>query len=166
MSLATLYEDMLNGDDSKLKPNIESKQTNPDDELLKTIHQINNTDLLGKKAIDVLIECENNILKKQILETENEQWKTIIVLLLKALIGQTIYWAHPGWKIEEHTITDVNYKIYNSDFFDTEEKTFKNKKCIVIQIDGAGDYLADFIGKNLFFTKEEAINRANETIKR
>lgn len=135
------------------------------DELLKAIRDINNTDLFGKKVTDILTECKNNILKRQILETENEQWKGIIILLLKALIGQTIYWASPGWAIEEHTITNVDYRIYKSDFFDTEEKTFKNKKCIVIQIDGTGDYLADFIGENLFFTKEEAISRAHETIK-
>lgn len=135
------------------------------DELLKAIRDINNTDLFGKKVTDILTECKNNILKQQILETENEQWKGIIILLLKALIGQTIYWASPGWAIEEHTITNVDYRIYKSDFFDTEEKTFKNKKCIVIQIDGTGDYLADFIGENLFFTKEEAISRAHETIK-
>lgn len=135
------------------------------DELLKAIHDINNTDLFGKKVTNVLTECKNNILKRQILETENEQWKGIIILLLKALIGQTIYWASPGWAIEEHTITNVDYRIYKSDFFDTEEKTFKNKKCIVIQIDGTGDYLADFIGENLFFTKEEAINRTHETTK-
>lgn len=135
------------------------------DELLKAIRDINNTDLFGKKVTDILTECKNNILKRQILEIENEQWKGIIILLLKALIGQTIYWASPGWAIEEHTITNVDYRIYKSDFFDTEEKTFKNKKCIVIQIDGTGDYLADFIGENLFFTKEEAINRAHETIK-
>ena len=135
------------------------------DELLKAIRDINNTDLFGKKVTDVLNECKNNILKRQILETENEQWKGIIILLLKALIGQTIYWASPGWAIEKHTITNVDYRIYKSDFFDTEEKTFKNKKCIVIQIDGTGDYLADFIGENLFFTKEEAISRAHETTK-
>ena len=135
------------------------------DELLKAIRDINNTDLFGKKVTDILTECENNILKRQILEIENKQWKGIIILLLKALIGQTIYWASPGWAIEEHTITNVDYKIYKSDFFDTEEKTFKNKKCIVIQIDGTGDYLADFIGENLFFTKEEAISRAHETTK-
>lgn len=135
------------------------------DELLKAIRDINNTDLFGKKVTDILTECKNNILKRQILETENEQWKGIIILLLKALIGQTIYWASPGWAIEEHTITNVDYRIYKSDFFDTEEKTFKNKKCIVIQIDGTGDYLADFIGENLFFTKEEAISRAHETTK-
>ena len=131
--------------------------------LLESISALLDMGIFSERITDVLHEVKYTISERNQLQEEKEQLKRQMILLLKSLIGQNIYWACPGWKIETHTITNVQYRVFNSDFFDTKNVKYKGKKCIVIEVDGDGNYLADFIGQSLFFDKEEAINRQAST---
>jgi hypothetical protein len=108
---------------------------------------VNNLRLELVQANDLIKEQENtiNILNIALLE------------ILKTKIGEKIYWAHKNWKnYETHTITNVKYEVYNSDFFDKKDEKYKGKKLVIIEIDNTGTYLACHLGKTLFLTEEEA----------
>lgn len=131
-------------------------------ELLESIESFCKTDAFSQTVMDVFNEAKCLVFQEDKLRKEIEQLKETLVLSLKPLIGQPIYWANPNWRMETHTITGVEYRTYDSDFFDTKEVKYKGKKCIVIEVDGCGNYLADFIGRTLFFDKEEAKKHARQ----
>lgn len=133
-----------------------------ENELLESLTKLLDSSILGKKVKDILQEAKWRIVDRVKLKEEKEHLKEVQVTLLKAMIGQPIYWASPGWKMETHTITGVEYRIYDSDFFDKKEIKYKGKKCVVIELDNCGNSLADFIGKNLFFDKEEALSHTRK----
>lgn len=111
-----------------------------------------------KDNIRSLYEDYNNVIsEKDKLIKENDKHQKIIRNILRNKIGQKIYWAHEQWtKIETHTITNVKYRKYNDDFFEE----YKDKWCVLIEVDNSGFYVADDIGKTLFFDKEEALRHA------
>lgn len=85
---------------------------------------------------------------------EAKRYKTILFELLKSKIGHKIYWAHKNWeKYETHTIEDVSIDIQENSFFGEE---YKGKECIKIHIKNGGHFIADNIGKTLFFDEDEA----------
>lgn len=97
----------------------------------------------------------NEIIKEK--EDVEDTLNIALVETLKTKIGDNIYWAHKNWKkYETHTITDIKYEVFESDFFDKENITYKGKKLVIIEIDGCGKYLACHLGKTLFFSEEEA----------
>lgn len=100
---------------------------------------------------DKFLEQNLNLYKVQ---EEANRYKTILLEFLKSKIGQKIYWAHKDWvKYETHTIADVSVDIQDSDFFGKE---YKGKECIKIHIKNGGHFIADNIGKTLFFDESEA----------
>ena len=131
-------------------------------ELLKTVNELCKTEVFSQKVMNVFRDTECLIYQEEKLGEEIEQLKEMMVILLKALIEQPIYWASPNWRMETHTVRDVEYRIVDSDFFDTKEVKYKGTKCICIEVDDDGYYLADFIGKTLFFDKEDAIKHARK----
>jgi len=131
-------------------------------ELLEFIDELLYSNFFGKKVKDVLRETKNAIFIKNEFQKKNEQLNEQLILLLKTHIGQPIYWAHPDWRMETHTITGVEYRIVDTDFFDKKGIKYKGKQCICINVDEDGYYLADFIGKTLFFNKEEAIRHSRK----
>ena len=85
---------------------------------------------------------------------EANRYKTILLEFLKSKIGQKIYWAHKDWeKYEVHTITDIRVELRDNDFFGKE---YVGKECIRIYVKNGGCFIADNIGKTLFFDKDEA----------
>ena len=85
---------------------------------------------------------------------EANRYKTILLDFLKSKIGQKIYWAHKNWrKYETHTIADVSVDIQENSFFGEE---YKGKECIKIHIKNGEHFIADNIGKTLFFDESEA----------
>lgn len=132
--------------------------------LLESIDELYKTEVFSQKVMSVFGATKCLIFQEEKLEKEIEHLKETMVLLLKALVGQPIYWASPNWKMETHTIRDVEYRVVDSDFFDDEETKYKGKAYICIEVDKSGYYLADFIGKNLFFDKEEAMNHARKEV--
>ena len=73
---------------------------------------------------------------------------------LKSKIGLKIYWAHKDWfKYETHIISDIRVEIQKSDFFGRQ---YVGKECIHIYLEDGGYYIADNIGKTLFFNEDEA----------
>lgn len=87
-------------------------------------------------------------------EQEANRYKTILFELLKSKIGHKIYWAHPAWvKYETHTIEDISSDIQESGFFGEQ---YNGKECIKIHIKNGGHFIADNIGKTLFFDESEA----------
>ena len=85
---------------------------------------------------------------------EANRYKLILIEFLKSKIGQKIYWAHKDWlKYEIHTISDVGIDIQKSDFFGQQ---YVGKECIRIYLEDGGYYIADNIGKTLFFNEDEA----------
>ena len=131
-------------------------------ELLKTVNELCKTEVFSQKVMNVFRDTACLIYQEEKLGEEIEQLKEMMVILLKALIEQPIYWASPNWRMETHTVRDVEYRIVDSDFFDTKEVKYKGRKCICIEVDDDGYYLADFIGKTLFFDKEDAIKHARK----
>ena len=104
-------------------------------------------DLIEKESI--LRDAEEYKIKQ-----EAERYKTILLEFLKSKIGQKIYWAHKAWvKYETHTIADVSVDIQENSFFGEE---YKGKECIKIHIKNGGHFIADGIGKTLFFDESEA----------
>ena len=136
--------------------------TQHDMELLETLDKLTETDLLSKKVTNIFAKTKQLIYQQENLNEEIETLKTTMVTILKSLIGQPIYWASPNWKMETHTIRDIEYRIVDSDFFDRKDIKYKDKKCICIEVDEDGYYLADFIGQTLFFDKNEAIQHAKK----
>lgn len=101
-----------------------------------------------KTSIQSLYEEVESLRKKAALSNE------LILNLLKSKIGQPIYWADKAWrKYEKHIISDVRYEIQESGFFGDE---YAGKKCVKIYVDGDGYYLANEIGKTIFFSETEA----------
>ena len=95
------------------------------------------------------------------LEMTLDKHNYILCESLKELIGRPIYWATFSWKHEKHIISGIRYDIVNTDFFDTKDKKYKGKKCVLIYVDNNdGYYLADDIGRTLFFDENEAINHS------
>lgn len=133
-------------------------------ELLESVDELCKTKVFSEKVMSVFRETKCLIFQEESLSEEIEHLKEMMILLLKALIGQPIYWANPNWKMETHIIRDIEYRIVDSDFFDTKETKYKGKACICIEIEDNGYYLADFIGKTLFFDKEEAMNHARKEV--
>ena len=115
--------------------------------------EVKNTLFNAAGTIDALnrVEKEQEVLLEQMTK------------ILKALIGQPIFWGSPGWKPETHIITDVRYEVYDSDFFDKKEVKYKGTKQVVIEVDEDGTYLAVNIGKNLFFNEKEAIENSQKS---
>ena len=114
------------------------------------------------EEIELIREKLDSIEKESILrdaeehktKQEENRYKTILLELLKSKIGHKIYWAHPAWvKYETHTIADVSVDIQESDFFGAE---YKGNECIKIHIKNGGYFIADNIGKTLFFDESEA----------
>lgn len=94
--------------------------------------------------------CEEN----ESLKKELDLMSLLILILLKSKIGDFLYWADKSWfKYEKHTITDVRYEIQDTEFFGDE---YVGKKCIKIYVDSDGYYLANEIGKTIFFSETEA----------
>lgn len=88
------------------------------------------------------------------IKQEAKRYKTILLEFLKSKIGQKIYWAHSNWrKYETHTIADISVDIQENSFFGEE---YKGKECIKIHIKNGGHFIADNIGKTLFFDESEA----------
>jgi len=133
-------------------------------DLRESVDNLLNTGLFGKDVEDVFRATKGLITKTESLQKNNDNLIKTIIISLKALVGQNIYWASPNWKMETHTIRDVEYRIVDSDFFDTKETKYKGKYCVCIEVDDSGYYLADFIGKTLFFDKEEAMNHARKEV--
>lgn len=131
-------------------------------ELLESVKELCKTEVFSQKVMSVFRETKCLILQEENLNTKIEHLKDTMVVLLKALVGQPIYWASPNWRMETHIIRDVEYRVVDSDFFDTKEMKYKGKTCICIEVDEDGYYLADFICKTLFFDKEEAMNHARK----
>lgn len=103
-----------------------------------------------------LIEKESIMRDAEEYKTKREadRYKTILFEFLKSKIGHKIYWAHKAWvKYETHTIADVSVDIQESSFFGEE---YKGKECIKIHIKNGGYFIADGIGKTLFFDENEA----------
>lgn len=87
-------------------------------------------------------------------QEEADRYKEILIEFLKSKIGQKIYWAHKDWiKYETHTISGVSVDIQKTDFFGEE---YVGKECIRIYLEDGGYYIADDIGKVLFFSEGEA----------
>ena len=85
---------------------------------------------------------------------EADRYKSILLEFLKSKIGKKIYWAHKDWfKYETYIISDVRVEIQKSDFFG---KQYVGKECICIHLEDGGHYIADNIGKTLFFNEDEA----------
>ena len=85
---------------------------------------------------------------------EANRYKTILFEFLKSKVGHKIYWAHKNWrKYETHTITDVSLDIQENGFFGEE---YNGKECIKVHIKNGGHFIADNIGKTLFFDEDEA----------
>lgn len=104
-------------------------------------------DLIEKESI--LRDAEEYKIKQ-----EAKRYKAILLEFLKSKIGQKIYWAHKDWrKYETHTIADVSVDIQENSFFGEE---YKGKECIKIHIKNGGHFIADNIGKTLFFDESEA----------
>ena len=104
-------------------------------------------DSIEKESI--LLDAEEHQAKQ-----EANRYKTILLELLKSKIGHKIYWAHKNWrKYETHTIADISVDIQENDFFGKE---YKGKECIKIHIKNGGHFIADNIGKTLFFDENEA----------
>jgi hypothetical protein len=114
------------------------------------------------EEIELIREKLDSIEKESILRDaeeykstkEADRYKTILLELLKSKIGHKIYWAHKNWrKYETHTIADVSVDIQENSFFGEE---YKGKECIKIHIKNGGHFIADGIGKTLFFDESEA----------
>ena len=131
-------------------------------DLKESVDDLLDTGLFGKDVEDVFRAAKGLLIKTESLQEKNDDLIKIMLISLKALIGRNIYWASPNWRMETHTIRDVEYRIIDSDFFDTKETKYKGKTCICIEVDNSGYYLADFIGKSLFFDKEEAKSHARK----
>lgn len=114
-------------------------------EKIKIIRE--NLDLIEKESIS-----QNT--KEHLAQQEADRYKSILLEFLKSKIGQKIYWAHKAWlKYETHIISDVDVDIQKSDFFG---KQYVGKECIRIHLEDGGYYIADNIGKTLFFNEDEA----------
>ena len=87
-------------------------------------------------------------------QEEADRYRLILLRLLKTKVGQKIYWVNKYWrKCEENVITEISENFQDSNFFGKE---YDGKMCIQIRVKGGGYYIADEIGKTLFFDKEEA----------
>lgn len=108
-----------------------------------------------KEKLD-LIEKESisQNAKERLTQQEADRYKTILFEFLKSKIGQKIYWAHKAWfNYETHTISGVDIDIQKNNFFGEQ---YMGKECIRIHLEGGGYYIADNIGKTLFFSEDEA----------
>lgn len=110
-----------------------------------------------RAAVTKLEKLDNEVFN---LNNEKNKYQDILYATLKTMIGEPIYWASPNWKMETHTIRDVRCDILDTDFFDTKEYKYEGTLCVIIDIDENGYYIADNIGKNLFFDKGEAIEHS------
>lgn len=103
------------------------------------------------KAKTAFQEQQSELCKTEI---EAKRYQNIIFNCLSSMIGEPIYWASSYWpNIETHRIKAVSYGAVETDFFGSE---FKGKPCIKIFTEDGGFYIADDIGKTLFFSKVEA----------
>lgn len=133
----------LNEIQTKLRETVNNHSVALNETLVQDIRHICN-------YTDDLISEYNKVIDK------NDNMATVLCMVLKTKIGQPIYWAHKDWlKYETHTITDVKYEEFTSDFFDTKKK-YKGTMQVQIEVDNTGNYLAKDIGRTLFFDKEEA----------
>lgn len=81
-------------------------------------------------------------------------YEQILLMVLKSKIGEKIYWASKNWRnYEVYTIKDVRLEVQKGDFFG---KKYQGKECIKIFLEDGGYYIANNIGKTLFFSEEEA----------
>lgn len=97
---------------------------------------------------------KNKDKEMRMAQEETDRYKTILLEFLKSKIGQKIYWAHKNWrKYEAHTISGVSVDIQKTNFFGEE---YVGKECIRIYLEDGGYYIADDIGKVLFFSEGEA----------
>ena len=89
-----------------------------------------------------------------------DRYKSILLELLNSKIGHKIYWANKNWKkYETHTISGIDIAIQIGSFFGEE---YKGKECIRIYLDGGGYFIADQIGKDIFFNEKEAALRTKK----
>lgn len=103
---------------------------------------------------DTLLQKDHDLF---IQTREANRYKNILLEFLKSKIGQKIYWAHKDWrKYETHTISAVNVELQDTDFFGSE---YVGKMCIRIYLEDGGYYIADKIGKTLFFDEGVAALR-------
>lgn len=129
-------------------------------ELIESLNNIIKSNILHDNVVSLLYSVIGKIKRNDELNEELEKQKEFSCEMLKLMIGRPIYWANPYWRHETHIITDVRYEIFDSDFFDTKETKYKGKKCIIIEVEDSGRYLAVDIGRTLFFNEEEAIQHS------
>lgn len=105
-------------------------------------------------AIDTAMDIINESIQKDFIKEEREE--NLLKLLaeeLKMRIGTNIYWSCKGWSIEKHTISKIKCDVYHGEFF----KEYDGMKVVLIYTDNdTGYYIADELGKTLFFSREEA----------
>ena len=131
-------------------------------DILKAISEMLSSGMFGKKVEDVLQATRGCIIDYLKLKHTTEVLQNQQVELLKAMIGQPIYWWVEGWKMETHVIRNAEYRVCDTDFFDKKDRKFKGKLCVIIEVDEEGYYLADFIGETLFFNKDEVLQRVKD----
>ena len=131
------------------------------DSLIETMR---NSKLFHNETIFFMTQLKQHIYEssKTIdkLQSDIDVYQNALCTSLKNMIGQNIYWANPNWRYETHTITNVRCDILDTDFFDTPERTYDQTKCVIIDIDNEGYYIANNIGHNQFFNKNEAISHS------
>lgn len=134
------------------------------EDAIELANQTVNTNILADKiklAINTILselKCQND--KISALSDDIIKHQNILCETLKPMVGQKIYWAHPDWNYETHTICNVRCDIVKSDFW---HKKYQNKRCVIIDVDdGDGYYIADLIGKSLFFDEQEAIRHSRQ----
>ena len=69
-------------------------------ELLESVNELCKTDVFSQKVMSIFRETKCLIFQEEKLGNEIEHLKEMMVVLLKALIGQPIYWASPNWRME------------------------------------------------------------------
>lgn len=111
-------------------------------------------DIIEKELEELKHEAYTDYNKLVEALDERDRYKNILFEFLKSKIGKKIYWAHPNWKkYETHTISDITLDIQENTFFGAQ---YKGKECIKIHVKNGGHFIADNIGKTLFFDEQEA----------
>lgn len=106
-------------------------------------------------AIDTIRETIRNDFQR---EEREEKLLRLLAREMEARIGTPIYWAYKGWSIEKHIVSAIKYDVYHGNFF----KNYDGKKVVQIYVEDGGLYLADDLGRTLFFSKEEAEKSLSE----
>lgn len=106
-----------------------------------------------QRAIDKSMEENDRALEWA--SKEINRYRNLLIYMIKSQINQPIYIADPEWKkIETHTITGVKIGKQEDGHFGEE---YNGDTVVKILIDNDEKYyIADMIGQNIFFSKEEA----------